>query len=55
MTVGLGSGSSQGYRDLSLTEARERRLFETQGDDCGERTVGRTRSGTRSGSRARAM
>ena len=41
VTVGLGSGSSQGYRDLSLTEARERRLFETQGDDCGERTVGK--------------
>lgn len=43
VTVGLGSGSSQGYRDLSLTEARERRLFETQGDDCGERTVGKDR------------
>ena len=38
---GPGQRGSQGYRDLSLTEARERRLFETQGDDCGERTVGK--------------
>ena len=39
--VTAGQRQQPGYRDLSLTEARERRLFETQGDDCGERTVGK--------------
>ena len=55
VTVGLGSGSSQGYRDLSLTEARERRLFETRAMIAASAPSARTRSGTRSGSRARAM
>ena len=38
---GLGSAAARATRDPSPTEARERRLFETQGDDCGERTVGK--------------